>query len=46
MKTLDRVIHGIAYGYGAAIGVGLACTSGSLLLIGIQAACRWLAPLF
>ncbi|MEI9402356.1 hypothetical protein [Mesorhizobium argentiipisi] len=46
MKTLDRIVHGMAYAYGAVLGVGLACTSGSLLPIGLQAACRLLAPLF
>ncbi|MER9706086.1 hypothetical protein NKJ10_17825 [Mesorhizobium sp. M0204] len=46
MGTLDRIINGIAYGFGGVLGVGMALTGASLLAMASRAVIQYLAPLF
>ncbi|WP_287099866.1 hypothetical protein [Mesorhizobium sp.] len=46
MGKLDRIINGMAYGFGGVIGVGLACVAVTSLAVPLRAAIQYLAPLF
>ncbi|MER8394028.1 hypothetical protein NKH10_19250 [Mesorhizobium sp. M1340] len=46
MGTLDRIINGIAYGFGGVLGVGIALTGASLMAMASRAVVQFIAPLF
>lgn len=46
MGTIDQIYKGMAYGFGATLGVGLALTSASLMAMASRAVVQFFAPLF